>query len=242
MDREALAGANGAAVMICPAVTVVIDGERRVDPAAAVTALYAEHALGLTRHRRWDKLRDPAKTLPYVRSAVLNGCRIEFRRTKAALGHPGHGEYEAYLPPAWSAESAALASEERREVLRALLRLHRQHDPSPARDDHGDRGDRSPARHSGAPSEPASPAVRRPGLALGALAGRPVADPDSRGNLGGHAGHRRGPGQSGAAGRAWAAAPASRRRIGGEASPGCASARHAPVHGPRLARRVMSGR
>lgn len=146
MDREALAGADGAALMICPAAPDVIGGERQADPAAAVTALYAEHALGLTRlalimtgdrhtaedivqeafcglHRRWDKLRDPAKALPYVRSAVLNGCRMEFRRTKAALGPSGHAACEAYLPPAWSAESAALASEERREVLRALLRL-----------------------------------------------------------------------------------------------------------------------
>jgi RNA polymerase sigma-70 factor (sigma-E family) len=146
MDREALAGADRAALMICPAATDVTNWERRVDAAAAVTALYAEHALGLTRlalvmtgdrhtaedivqeafcglHRRWDKLRDPAKALPYVRSSVLNGCRMEFRRTKAVLGRPGNTEYEAFLPPAWSAESAALASEERREVLRALLRL-----------------------------------------------------------------------------------------------------------------------
>src|SRR5215469_933994 len=146
MDREALAGADGAALMICPAATDVIDRERRADPAVAVTDLYGEHALGLTRlalimtgdrhtaedivqeafcglHRRWDKLRDPAKALPYVRSAVLNGCRTEFRRSKAALGPPGGDDYEARLPPAWSAESAALASEERREVVRALLKL-----------------------------------------------------------------------------------------------------------------------
>ena len=120
----------------------------RADPAAAVTTLYAEHALGLTRlalimvgdrptaedivqdaffglHRRWDKLREPAKALSYVRSAVLNGCRTEFRRARRALGSiaADGAEYEARLPPAWSAESAALATEERREVLRALLRL-----------------------------------------------------------------------------------------------------------------------
>jgi Sigma-70, region 4 len=47
---------------------------------------------------------------------VLNGCRSEFRRRKTSRNQ---------LPdaPAWSAESAALASEERREVLRALVRL-----------------------------------------------------------------------------------------------------------------------
>src|SRR5262245_41477554 len=95
------------------------------DARAAVTALYAAHALGLTRlalimtgdrqaaedivhdafcglHRRWPALRDVGKALPYVRSAVLNGCRLEFRRARvrSALA----GQDEAYLPPAWSAE------------------------------------------------------------------------------------------------------------------------------------------
>ena len=124
-----------------PGGTVIAEPTRRADPGAAVTALYAEHALGLTRmalimvgdrptaedivqeafcglHRRWDKLRDPAKALSYVRSAVLNGCRTEFRRTRASLG----GD-EAQLPPAWSAESVALAQQERQEVLLALLKL-----------------------------------------------------------------------------------------------------------------------
>jgi RNA polymerase sigma-70 factor (sigma-E family) len=114
------------------------------DPAVAVTALYAEHALGLTRlalvmvrdrqaaedivqdafcglHRLWPGLRDKNRALPYVRSAVLNGCRSEFRRLKA--GRDGCDGYEGYLPPAWSAESEVLASAERREVLQSLLRL-----------------------------------------------------------------------------------------------------------------------
>jgi RNA polymerase sigma-70 factor (sigma-E family) len=116
-----------------------LGAEREADPAAAVTALYREHALGLTRlalvlvrdtqsaedivqdafcglHRRWSHLHDTDKALAYVRSAVLNGCRSEFRRRKRSRDQ---------LPdaPAWSAESAALASEERREVLRALARL-----------------------------------------------------------------------------------------------------------------------
>ncbi len=109
------------------------------DPAAAVTALYREHALGLTRlalvlvrdqqtaedivqdafcglHRRWSHVRDTDKALAYVRSAVLNGCRSEFRRRRTTRDLPPE-------VPAWSAESAALASEERREVLRALTRL-----------------------------------------------------------------------------------------------------------------------
>ena len=136
--------APGSAVIRGP--VGLLASARDADPAAAVTALYAEHALGLTRlalimtgdrhtaedivqdafcglHSRWDKLRDPAKALSYVRSAVLNGCRTEFRRARSALGSPGSEDYEAHLPSAWSAESAALASEERREVLRALLKL-----------------------------------------------------------------------------------------------------------------------
>jgi RNA polymerase sigma-70 factor (sigma-E family) len=114
-------------------------GDRVADPAVAVTALYREHALGLTRlalmltrdrqtaedivqdafcglHRRWSHVRDADKALAYVRSAVVNGCRSEFRRRRTA---------RPLLPdaPAWSAESAAMASEERRAVLRALTRL-----------------------------------------------------------------------------------------------------------------------
>ncbi|HEY5361366.1 MAG TPA: SigE family RNA polymerase sigma factor [Streptosporangiaceae bacterium] len=114
------------------------------DPAVAVTALYAEHALGLTRlalvmvrdrqaaedivqdafcglHRLWPGLRDKNRALPYVRSAVLNGCRSEFRRQRR--DRSGRDGYEGYLPPAWSAESEAEASAERREVLQALTRL-----------------------------------------------------------------------------------------------------------------------
>jgi RNA polymerase sigma-70 factor (sigma-E family) len=112
---------------------------RAADPVAAVTALYREHALGLTRlalvmvrdpqvaedvvqdafcglHRRWGHLDDQGKALSYLRSAVLNGCRTEFRRRKKSRQQPAD-------IPAWSAESAAMAIEERREVLRALNRL-----------------------------------------------------------------------------------------------------------------------
>lgn len=114
------------------------------DPAVIITALYSAHALGLTRlalimtgdrlaaedivqdafcglHRRWHKLRDQDKALTYVRSAVLNGCRTQARRdTLARVRSASTG---AHLPPAWSAEAAVLATEERREVLGALRRL-----------------------------------------------------------------------------------------------------------------------
>jgi hypothetical protein len=51
---------------------------------------------------------------------VLNGCRSEFRRQKAA--RPPGSEYVEYFPPALSAECAALVNVERREVLQALGR------------------------------------------------------------------------------------------------------------------------
>lgn len=110
------------------------------DPEAAVTALYRAHALGLVRlaylmlgdragaedvvqeafgglYRRWDQLADKGRALQYVRSSVLNGCRSALRR-------PRHvGVEGAPQPAAASAEVAALTSEERREVMRALRRL-----------------------------------------------------------------------------------------------------------------------
>jgi RNA polymerase sigma-70 factor (sigma-E family) len=70
---------------------------------AAVTALYAEHALGLVRlavvmtgdrgaaedivqdaflglYQRWERLPDTSAPLAYVRVSVLNGCRTALRR------------------------------------------------------------------------------------------------------------------------------------------------------------------
>jgi RNA polymerase sigma-70 factor (sigma-E family) len=114
------------------------------DPDTAVTRLYREHALPLTRlalvmtgdrqaaedivqdafcglHRSWHRLRDAGKALPYVRAAVMNGCRSEFRRHQSR--RRDRGSVEDYMPPAWSAESAVLASAERRAVLQALSRL-----------------------------------------------------------------------------------------------------------------------
>jgi RNA polymerase sigma-70 factor (sigma-E family) len=107
---------------------------------AAVTAVYQAHALGLVRlahvmlgdraaaedvvqeafcglYRRWDRLAGPDKALVYVRSSVLNGCRSALRR-KSRSEMSGLGQ-----PPAVSAESAVLAGEERRQVMRLLRRL-----------------------------------------------------------------------------------------------------------------------
>ena len=107
---------------------------------AGVTALFEAHSLGLIRlahimlgdrssaedvvqeafcglYRRWPHLTDQAKALPYVRSAVLNGCRTVLRRTR-----PRDIEW-ADQPWAASAEAAVVSGEDRREVMQALRRL-----------------------------------------------------------------------------------------------------------------------
>nr|WP_236715110.1 sigma-70 family RNA polymerase sigma factor [Nonomuraea pusilla] len=113
---------------------------RRVD----VASLFAEHHMGLVRlayvmvgdrqtaedvvqdafartHAGRGRLRDTSRALAYIRSAVLNGCRSVLRRRLTALRRT-----VPYQPPAWSAESAVLLSEERREVLLALRALPRR--------------------------------------------------------------------------------------------------------------------
>ncbi|MCO5996840.1 RNA polymerase sigma factor [Actinoallomurus rhizosphaericola] len=72
-------------------------------------------------HRRIDRLRDPGNPLPYIRASVLNGCRGVLRRR--AVARRFGGDYE---PPIWSAESAALLGEDRREVFLALRSLPRR--------------------------------------------------------------------------------------------------------------------
>jgi RNA polymerase sigma factor (sigma-70 family) len=72
--------------------------------------------LGL--QRGLPRLRDPAKALPYLRASVVNGCRtIQRSRSRARLRRVQHE------PPVWSAESAAIASEDRRAVLAAVASL-----------------------------------------------------------------------------------------------------------------------
>ena len=109
-----------------------------------ISALYAEHALGLTRlalimvgnresaedvvqeaflglHRRYGRLRDTDNALTYLRTAVLNGARSVLRRRRLPSFFAG-----TYEPPVWSAESAAMLSAERRAVLQAVHRLPRR--------------------------------------------------------------------------------------------------------------------
>jgi RNA polymerase sigma-70 factor (sigma-E family) len=109
--------------------------------AAAVTELYAGHALGLVRlavllvgdrasaedivqdaflglYRRWDRLPDTSAPLAYVRTSVVNGCRTAIRRRSRARQVGNFAEL-----PAQSAEAVALLSEEQRAVADALRRL-----------------------------------------------------------------------------------------------------------------------
>jgi DNA-directed RNA polymerase specialized sigma24 family protein len=72
-------------------------------------------------YRALPRLRDRAKALPYLRATVINGSRSVLRARKRAALHRVPRD-----PPVWSAESAALASEKRREVLVAVARLPRR--------------------------------------------------------------------------------------------------------------------
>ena len=74
-------------------------------------------------HKRWSQLAAPDAVLPYVRAAVLNGCRSVLRRRGIARRVAAAHRDE---PRANSAESEAILSEDRREVLAALARLPRR--------------------------------------------------------------------------------------------------------------------
>jgi RNA polymerase sigma-70 factor (sigma-E family) len=114
-------------------------GAPQTEASRVVTALYQEHALGLTRlafvmlgdrhaaedvvqdafcglYRAWDRLSDRDHVLGYLRVSVVNGCRSAIRRNKRIPRPPG-------LPPAPSAEADALLGEEQRAAVAALQRL-----------------------------------------------------------------------------------------------------------------------
>jgi RNA polymerase sigma-70 factor (sigma-E family) len=109
------------------------------DAEHAVTALYRDHALGLTRlaflvlgdrhaaedvvqdafcglYRAWDRLPAHDRALGYVRVSVLNGCRSVLRRARRT-------PQLAVVPDARSAEADALAGEEQRAAVAAVRRL-----------------------------------------------------------------------------------------------------------------------
>jgi len=73
--------------------------------------------LGL--HGGLVRLRDPSKALAYLRASVVNGCRsVQRRRSRTSP----RGQW-AEPSPVWSAEAAAIASEDRRAVLTAVASL-----------------------------------------------------------------------------------------------------------------------
>jgi RNA polymerase sigma-70 factor (sigma-E family) len=111
-----------------------------------VDELYREHALALVRlallltgdkataedvvqdaflglYRGWSRLRDPDSAVGYLRTAVVNGCRSVHRSRRRLWPH---AQLEHDPPPVWSAEAAAIDSEERRAVLAAVARLPRR--------------------------------------------------------------------------------------------------------------------
>jgi RNA polymerase sigma-70 factor (sigma-E family) len=109
-------------------------------PGQEMTTLYETHALGLLRlayvmlgdrpaaedvvqeaflglYRRWNKLRDRASAPAYLRSSVLNGCRMALRsRSRRDDRKPDDLPWE-------SAEATTLVSEEQRQLLVALRAL-----------------------------------------------------------------------------------------------------------------------
>ncbi|HEY6787384.1 MAG TPA: sigma-70 family RNA polymerase sigma factor, partial [Trebonia sp.] len=119
-------------------------GAPGADAAEAVTALYRAHAVGLIRlaiitlgdraaaedvvqeaflslYRHWGDVWDPARTLPYLRTTVLNGCRSALRReTRRDRRERVHG----WAGPDWNtAEYHVLLAEEHRATLAAIRRL-----------------------------------------------------------------------------------------------------------------------
>jgi RNA polymerase sigma-70 factor (sigma-E family) len=69
-------------------------------------------------HRRWNRLRDPAKAVPYLRAAVCNQVRMRLRHLAVVRRY-----VEPVRPDVHSAEYEVVAREEHREVAAALRRL-----------------------------------------------------------------------------------------------------------------------
>src|SRR5581483_361862 len=66
----------------------------------------------------WDRLRDHSKALPYLRSAVLNGCRSRLRHQRVVERTAPHAA-DAPAGP----EQMAVSADEQQRVLDALRAL-----------------------------------------------------------------------------------------------------------------------
>ena len=121
----------------------IADTRMSPDAAASVTALYAEHALGLVRlavvmtgdrasaedivqdaflglYRRWDRLSDLTAPLAYLRVSVVNGCRTALRRRSRLRPWPGAGaddDLDEVAAAAGSGGAAGLAESAEASVL-----------------------------------------------------------------------------------------------------------------------------
>jgi RNA polymerase sigma-70 factor (sigma-E family) len=108
---------------------------------AGIDELYRKHGLGLVRLalmlvgdqptaedavqdafvslcQGWDRVRDPANMLAYLRAAVVYRCRSVHRgRNRARLLRASHDR------PVWSAEAAVVDGEDRRLLLTAVASL-----------------------------------------------------------------------------------------------------------------------
>jgi RNA polymerase sigma-70 factor (sigma-E family) len=116
------------------------------DAEAMLTDLYRLHALRLIRlayvmlgdrqaaedvvqdafaglYRRWDRIADHSKAPQYVRSSVLNGCRTAIKRTRPVLELLDIDVEPAAGSAVSSAETAVLAGEQQRVLMRAIRRL-----------------------------------------------------------------------------------------------------------------------
>ncbi len=115
---------------------------RRAAADEAVTALYAAHWRALVRlawllvhdeplaedivqdafvaaHRRWDRLRDPAKAAAYLRRSVVNGAR-------SALRH--RGVEQRYVVSISPRPGPALADREHQDGPEDVTLTHERHD------------------------------------------------------------------------------------------------------------------
>lgn len=133
----------------------IADSQLSLGAAATVTALYAEHALGLVRlavvltgdraaaedivqdaflglYRRWDKVPDMAVPLAYLRVSVVNGSRTALRRRARLSFRPSPAADDVpdgnvlYAGLADSAEASVLLTEEQRAMAAALRTLPRR--------------------------------------------------------------------------------------------------------------------
>jgi len=74
-------------------------------------------------HQRWDSLADQWDPLPYLRTAVVNGCRSAFKRRASLLRRQAAAANEPAALPPLTAEESMLLSEDRRRLLAALAAL-----------------------------------------------------------------------------------------------------------------------